>query len=130
MKIAIPSKNNMVDSHFGHCDYFTVFTAEEGKIIHVEELPAAADCGCKSGLAGNLRQMGVETLLAGGIGQGAINVLNSHGIEVYRGCSGNVRKLAEDYLKGVISDSGDTCNHHHHHHGHEGSCGHRDGANN
>ena len=26
MKIAIPTKENMVDDHFGHCEYYTVLT--------------------------------------------------------------------------------------------------------
>jgi len=26
MKIALPSRQNQVDEHFGHCEYFTVFT--------------------------------------------------------------------------------------------------------
>ncbi len=27
MKIALPSRGNQIDNHFGHCEYFTVFTA-------------------------------------------------------------------------------------------------------
>ncbi len=26
MKLALPSRNNMIDDHFGHCDFFTVLT--------------------------------------------------------------------------------------------------------
>ena len=29
MKIAVPSRQNRVDEHFGHCEYFTVFTVNE-----------------------------------------------------------------------------------------------------
>jgi len=28
MKIAVPTKNEMVDSHFGHCEYYTIFTID------------------------------------------------------------------------------------------------------
>lgn len=31
MKIALPSRNTSIDSHFGHCEYFTVFTIDEKK---------------------------------------------------------------------------------------------------
>jgi predicted Fe-Mo cluster-binding NifX family protein len=132
MKIAIPSINNMVDNHFGHCDNFTIYTIDDNHAIMHEELYASpSGCGCKSNLAGTFQQMGVSALLAGGIGQGAINMLNQHGIEVFRGCTGDVRKLAEEYLKGVVVDSGETCSHHEHHHGHNdpnGEChGHQDG---
>lgn len=119
MKIAIPSKEKMVDGHFGHCEYFTIYTVnDEHKIIHEELFESPAGCGCKSNLAGTFQQKGVSLLLAGGIGQGAINVLNQHGIEVFRGCSGNVRLLTEEFLKGAVVDSGETCNHQQHHHGH------------
>jgi predicted Fe-Mo cluster-binding NifX family protein len=127
MKIAIPSKNNMVNGHFGHCENFTIYTIDDNQAIVHEELYASpSGCGCKSNLAGTFQQMGVNTLLAGGIGQGAINMLNHHGIEVYRGCTGDARKLTEEFLKGKVSDSGETCNHPHHHgHGdHSADCHH------
>jgi predicted Fe-Mo cluster-binding NifX family protein len=129
MKIAIPSKNNMVDGHFGHCEYFTIYSVnDDHKIEHEELFESPAECGCKSNLAGVLKQIGVTTMLAGGIGQGAINVLNQHGIEVYRGCSGNVRQLTEEFLKGAVVDSGETCSQHQHHHEnekHNGECRHQ-----
>ena len=40
--------------------------------------------------------MGVSLMLAGNMGSGAVNVLNSQGIDVVRGCSGNVKAVAED----------------------------------
>ncbi|RPJ16200.1 MAG: dinitrogenase iron-molybdenum cofactor biosynthesis protein, partial [Desulfobacteraceae bacterium] len=33
MKIALPSKNNRIDDHFGHCEYFTVFTVNDNNEI-------------------------------------------------------------------------------------------------
>ena len=59
-------------------------------------------------------------MLAGGIGQGAINVLANSGIEVIRGCSGNVEQLAKEYIQGNVEDNGETCAHHH-----EGGEGHQ-----
>jgi predicted Fe-Mo cluster-binding NifX family protein len=69
--------------------------------------------------------MGVSLMLAGGIGAGAINVLAAHGIDVVRGCSGNVDEVVNLYLNGELSDSGESCNHHSHHHGEHGhTCNH------
>jgi len=124
MKIAIPTRANAVDEHFGHCEMYTVITADENKnIIENEIIPSASGCGCKSDIAAILQQMGVRTLLAGGIGTGAIQILNSHGIDVVRGCSGNVREVAVRYLSGDLSDSGSSCQHHGHHDG-EHTCNH------
>ena len=33
MKVAIPTRNNVVDDHFGHCEYYTIFTISEDKLI-------------------------------------------------------------------------------------------------
>lgn len=34
MKIAIPTREDVVDDHFGHCDHYTVFTIDEDKNIN------------------------------------------------------------------------------------------------
>jgi predicted Fe-Mo cluster-binding NifX family protein len=125
MKIAIPTKGNTVDNHFGHCEMYTVITADDNRnITNTEILPSPQGCGCKSNIAGIFQQIGVEVMLAGGIGEGAINVLNHHGINVVRGCTGNVNTLAELYLKGKLVDSGKSCAQHEHHHGEGHSCDH------
>jgi predicted Fe-Mo cluster-binding NifX family protein len=121
MKIAVPTRNNFVDEHFGHCEEYTVFTINDDKKIEKTEiLPSPQGCGCKSNIAEILKNLGVSVMLAGNMGAGALNVLNYFGIEVYRGCSGNVREIAESFLKGQIEDSGIGCqtHEHHQHHGH------------
>lgn len=113
MKIAVPTKENIVNDHFGHCDAYTIFTTNEmGKIVNTEILPAEEGCGCKSNIAGVLKEKGVKVLLAGNMGNGAYSHLNAAGIRVYRGCSGEVLKLAEDYIQGKIVDNGEGCHHH------------------
>ena len=89
MKIALPSRDNQVDGHFGHCEYFTIYSVDENKkIVSEERLDPPVGCGCKSKVVSILSEMGVSVMLAGNMGSGAVNVLNSHGIEVFRGCSG------------------------------------------
>ena len=56
-------------------------------------------------------------MLAGGIGNGAINVLNAHGIEVNRGCSGNAAEKVIKFLDGSLAESGESCRQHERHHG-------------
>ncbi len=113
MKIAVPTRGTNVDDHFGHCESYTIFTVNENKTIENSEiLPSPQGCGCKSNIAAVLQQKGVKIMLAGNMGNGALNVLSSHGIEVYRGATGDVRKLVEAFLTGSITDSGEGCNHH------------------
>ena len=123
MKIAIPSTNeNIVDSHFGHCEFYQIYTvSDEKEITEIQILDAPSSCGCKSNIAVTLQTIGVNVMLAGGIGQGAIDVLSTAGIEVVRGCSGNIETLIDLYLKGQIADGGSTCQHNHNH---EEGCNH------
>jgi len=116
MKIAVPTRGNYVDDHFGHCEAYTVFTVDNNNRIEKPELlPSLQGCGCKSNIASVLREMGVSVMLAGNMGDGALNILRAQGIEVYRGCSGSVRSLVEAFLQGKIDDSGEGCNQHRHH---------------
>jgi len=114
MKIALPTRQNIIDSHFGHCEYFTVFTVDNNKkeLIAQETIASPAGCGCKSNIAHILSDMGVKVMLAGNMGDGAVNVLNNAGIEVLRGCSGEVKEVALKWLSGTLMDSGDSCHEH------------------
>lgn len=121
-KIAIPTRGNIVDNHFGHCEMYTILSVDDNSIITKKEiLPSPQGCGCKSNIGAIFQQIGVEVMLAGGIGEGAINILKRHGVIVIRGCSGEVDIIAEQYLKGKLIDSGLSCVHHGHH-GEEHSC--------
>ncbi|MGI5914039.1 MAG: NifB/NifX family molybdenum-iron cluster-binding protein [Bacteroidales bacterium] len=119
LKIAIPTDEDMVDNHFGHCDHYTIFEIDEkNNIVDKMYLPAGQGCGCKSGIAAILNNIGVKLMLAGSMGDGAKNVLEAANIQVIRGCSGDVTELVQKYLNGAIKDSGLGCT------SHEGnSCG-------
>ena len=109
MKIAVPSRDNQIDDHFGHCDHYTIYTVEGNEVKQEERLDSPQGCGCKSGIAADLQRMGVEVMLAGHMGEGAKNKLQAHGIRVVRGCSGAVRSVVDAYLAGSIQDSGEGC---------------------
>ena len=113
MKIALPSRQNLIDDHFGHCEYYTIFTIDDNKeIIANETIASPTGCGCKSNIAKTLSEMGVKILLAGNMGDGAVRVIENAGIEVLRGCSGDVKAVALKWLAGSLADSGDSCHEH------------------
>ena len=120
MKIAVPVTNeNRIDDHFGHCESYGVFTiSDNNEITEIKSVKSPEGCGCKSDIASVLASHGVSVMLAGGIGGGAINVLNNSGIEVIRGCSGDAAEVVKLYLSGLVADSGSSC--HQHADGHEG----------
>ena len=126
MKVAIPTYSGKVDDHFGHCEYFTVYTVNNEKEITNEESFASPNgCGCKSDIVEKLSNDGVKVMLAGNIGGGAVNKLSSNGIAVVRGCSGDIKNVLNEWLKGNIKDTGDLCQEHEHHHEHNHNHQHR-----
>ncbi len=112
MIIALPSRNDAIDDHFGHCDYFTLVEVENGAVTSKKRFESPQGCGCKSGVAPLLAEAGVKLMLAGNMGQGAVNVLASNGIEVVRGCSGSIDDTIAKYLKGELTDNQEVCDHH------------------
>jgi predicted Fe-Mo cluster-binding NifX family protein len=114
MKICVPvTRENTIDDHFGHCEFYNVFTvSEKGEITEVQTIESEQGCGCKSNIASVLAENGVTVMLAGGIGGGAINVLNNSGIDVVRGCSGNPTEIVKQFIAGSIIDNGISCQQH------------------
>ena len=74
--IAIPTREGMVDDHFGHCTYYTVVTLDEqNQVVKQERLDSPEGCGCKSNIASVMQEMGITLMLAGNMGIGAYNKL-------------------------------------------------------
>jgi len=117
MKIALPSRNGQVDGHFGHCEAFTIYTLDDSKNIIAEDaITPPPGCGCKSSIVPTLAEMGVTVLLAGNMGQGAVNLLQNNGIQVIRGCSGELKAVVAEWAAGNVADAATVCDDH-------GSCG-------
>jgi predicted Fe-Mo cluster-binding NifX family protein len=112
MKIAVPSRDGLVDEHFGHCKEFLILRVEGKTLVPEATIASPESCGCKSGVASDLAAAGVTHVVAGNMGEGAVRVLASHGMTVVRGASGDARSAAEAFAKGVLVDSGVGCTAH------------------
>jgi predicted DNA-binding protein (UPF0251 family)/predicted Fe-Mo cluster-binding NifX family protein len=127
MKVAVPARDGQVDAHFGHCEHFMVYSLDqEKKIVAEEKIVSPEGCGCKSNIAGILARTGVTHMVAGNMGEGAVHVLQAHGIEVVRGASGDARDAAARFAAGTLGDSGKPCAGHGSGRGHGADCGHAD----
>lgn len=117
MKIAVASEGKMVTEHFGHCEGFAVFEAENNQIKNKEFIP---NPGHKPGfLPVFLHEKGVNVIISGGMGGGAVDIFNEKGIEVIVGASGEAEKTVNDYLQGKLKSTGSIC----HEHQHADECG-------
>lgn len=89
--IAIPSTNPggleaPLGAHFGHCDLYTLVTAENGEVSEVKVIPNVPhqQGGCMAPVQ-HLASNGVTQLIAGGMGLRPLMGFNQVGIQVYFG---------------------------------------------
>lgn len=82
IKTVLSAKDGIVDNHLGHYEYFTVCMVSEATSVH-----CSTACGCKSGVAATLYNMGIEVMLAGNMGNDASRKFEEQGIKVIRGCA-------------------------------------------
>jgi predicted Fe-Mo cluster-binding NifX family protein len=117
MKIAVASEGQNVSQHFGHCEGFTLFDTKEKQITGKEFV---ANPGHKPGfLPVFLNERGVNVIIAGGMGQGAVDIFNEKGIDVITGASGEAKDAVDSYLQGKLKSTGSVC----HEHQHSDECG-------
>lgn len=120
MKIAVTYENGMIYQHFGHTAQFKIYQVEDGQV----KTAAVVDTnGSGHGaLAGFLVNMGVRTLICGGIGGGARQALAQAGITLYGGVAGEADAAVDALLSGGLNFDPDVrCSHHDGEAGH--SCG-------
>lgn len=118
MKIAVTYEAGLVFQHFGHTAAFKIYEVENGRIVTSQTVDTQ---GYGHGaLAGFLRQLGVNTLICGGIGGGAQMALKNAGIQFYGGVSGDADDAVEALLSGTLRFNPCVrCDHH----GHDHNCG-------
>jgi Mrp family chromosome partitioning ATPase/predicted Fe-Mo cluster-binding NifX family protein len=112
MKIAIPITNGRLSSHFGHCEQFAIVDADaESKSITRTEMltPPAHEPGV---LPRWLSEMGVNLVIAGGMGQRALQLFAENNIDVVTGTADGVpQQVVADYLEGRLQCGPNVCDH-------------------
>ncbi len=130
MKIAVTYDNGNIFQHFGKTENFKIYEVEDHNVISSEVI--GSNGTGHGALAGLLAEQSVDVLICGGIGGGAQAALAEAGIELCSGAQGDADQAVEAYLKGELTSSGATCDHHHDeghscgHHGEEHDCGHHE----
>lgn len=132
MRVAVTYENGNVFQHFGHTEQFKLFDIEDGKLVNTQVIDTN---GTGHGaLAGFLKAAGAETLICGGLGQGARNALAEAGIKVYAGAAGDADAAVKSLIEGSLPENeAVSCDHHghgehgHHEHGEHGCGNHEHG---
>jgi predicted Fe-Mo cluster-binding NifX family protein len=109
MKVAIAKDGDIVSEHFGHCQEYTLFTVDDGRIVLKEDL---VNPGHEPGrLPALLAQHKVTHVIAGGMGPKAVDLFCSNNIEVIIGISGPVDEVIKEFMAGTITPGQSSCHH-------------------
>ena len=112
MKIAIPLADGRLGTHFGHCSSFAIiqFDSEANKIA--QRMDVEAPPHQPGVLPAWLAEQGINLVIAGGMGQRALDLLTQHGISVLIGAFSEIpEKLVEDYMAGRLQTGENPCDH-------------------
>lgn len=120
MRVATTYDNGNIFMHFGRSEQFKIYDIQDGKVLN-EQVVGTGGTG-HGALAGLLANGGVDTLICGGIGGGAINALAQAGITVYAGAQGSCDACVKALIAGTLAQNGEatcSCHGHDHEHTHE-----------
>ena len=107
MKIAISTDGSTVSPHFGRCPSFTIAEIEGDKLVKKEIID---NPGHQPGfLPEFLQKMGVEYIIAGGMGMRASGLFAEAGIKSVVGISGEVDGVIDQVLKGTLKSGESLC---------------------
>lgn len=108
--LAIPTTNGFLDEHFGHCQQFTFFDIENENVNEISYMDTPPH---KPGLLPSwLSNKGTTDIIAGGIGQKAIQLLKQSGINVFSGAPKIApEEIVTGFLRETITFSANYCDH-------------------
>jgi predicted Fe-Mo cluster-binding NifX family protein len=108
--IAIPLENGRLCAHFGHCQQFALVEVENNAITGETLItPPPHEPGL---LPGWLAERGVTDVIAGGMGQRAIDLFTEQNIKVNIGAkSKSIWELVTDWLRNALVTGENPCDH-------------------
>ncbi|MEN6618766.1 MAG: NifB/NifX family molybdenum-iron cluster-binding protein [Rikenellaceae bacterium] len=108
--LAIPLENGVLCSHFGHCQQFAIIDVENNAIIGEKFVtPPPHEPGL---LPGWLAERGVTDVIAGGMGQRALDLFSAQNIKVNVGAQPkSPAELVSDWLKNSLETGSNACDH-------------------
>ncbi|MCU4164333.1 NifB/NifX family molybdenum-iron cluster-binding protein [Carboxylicivirga caseinilyticus] len=110
-KIALPvNETGILDAHFGHCKFFALVNTDGDKVISEEKVvPPPHEPGLLPQWLGG---KGVTDIIAGGMGQKAIQLFNQNGVNAFVGAPQlNAIELVKGHLDGTLNFTANYCNH-------------------
>lgn len=107
MIVALPvSENNGMDSeicqHFGRTRYFAFARIENGEVVDLKIKENPYQEHGFGDLPNFVRENNADIVIAYGMGERAIELFNSYGIDVIAGASGKIKDVLDEFLKNSL----------------------------
>ena len=107
MKIAISTDGDFVSAHFGRCPSFTIVEFQNDKVVSRTTID---NPGHHPGfLPQFLHEKGVNAIVAGGMGQRALDLFVEAEIEPVVGVSGKIDEVVEKLQNGTLEGGESLC---------------------
>ncbi len=110
-RIAIPVNGNQLSAHFGHCEKFGIFDIEDNQLI---QKTFEASPPHEPGLLPRwLAEKGVNEIIAGGMGQRAIQLFKQQNVGVILGVDPqqDYQSIIDNYLQQTLKAGENCCDH-------------------
>ncbi len=109
-KIAVPLAEGVLTNHFGHCEQFAIMEVENGVVKSKEIIvPPPHEPGL---LPKWLGERSVNLIIAGGMGQRALELFGAQNIKVVTGAPNLAPEaLVEKYFQGALVTGDNVCDH-------------------
>jgi predicted Fe-Mo cluster-binding NifX family protein len=118
MKIAVATDDDkgleaVLSQHFGRCPYYVVVDIDDGEIKGVETVqnPFYGSHGQPGEVPSFIKNLGIQAIIAGGMGPRAIGFFEQFGIQAVTGVSGVVKEVVRAFVNGEI-EGASGCNDH------------------
>jgi len=112
VKVAIPTVEDKLCMHFGHCDVFKVYDVNDNSEVQAitELVPPPHEPGV---IPKWMNKNCVTTVIAGGMGIKAQNIFSKFGVKVITGASPELTpaELVVEFLAGTLKTGQNACDH-------------------
>ncbi|QLA15474.1 iron-sulfur cluster carrier protein MrpORP [Desulfolutivibrio sulfoxidireducens] len=112
LTVAVPTVGGILCAHFGHCETFAVMDVDTatGNILATRhETPPPHEPGV---IPAWIADLGVDVVIAGGMGQKARDLFEEKGVKVVVGAMAAAPEaIVADYLRGSLTTGPNTCDH-------------------
>lgn len=104
LRLALPYDDGRISPHFGHTEHFLLCDIKADELVL--KTTVSNNRSGRGVIPELLKNMQVDVLICGGIGSGAVKLLEKSGIQVFSGVSGDTDEAVKAYLNGSLEYDG------------------------